>query len=127
MYMDNALLEKSLKFAARIVKLHLSLVNEKREPVISEQIIHSATSIGVLINEANCDINKKNYIPKLEEALEFAAETEYWLRLLILTGYIGEVHGQTIISDCDEIQQMLTNAINSAEYTDKKSALNPWD
>ena len=114
MYMDNALLEKSLKFAARIVKLHLSLVNEKREPVISEQIIHSATSIGVLINEANCDINKKNYIPKLEEALEFAAETEYWLELLKDTDYISQEQYDSIHSDCEELIRILSATVKNS-------------
>lgn len=86
----NSLLEKSLKFAARKVKLNMYLTKEKREYVISKQIIRSATSIGVNANEAIYGVSKTEFINKLHIPIKETAETEYWLRLLILSEYITE-------------------------------------
>lgn len=86
----NSLLEKSLKFAARKVKLNMYLTKEKREYVISKQIIRSATSIGANANEAIYGVSKTEFINKLHIPIKETAETEYWLRLLILSEYITE-------------------------------------
>ena len=87
---NSVLLDKSLKFAARIVKLHRYLVKEKRETIISKQIVRSATSIGANANEAVYGISKADFIAKLQISLKETAETEYWLRLLQLSEYINE-------------------------------------
>ena len=86
----NSLLEKSLKFAARKVKLNKYLTKEKKEYVISKQIIRSATSIGANANEAIYGVSKAEFINKLHIPIKETAETEYWLRLLILSEYITE-------------------------------------
>ncbi len=90
MKIDNPLLDKSLCFAARIIRLNKYLVKEKRETVISKQIIRSATSIGANANEAIYGISKADFIEKLQISLKETAETEYWLRLLVLSEYITE-------------------------------------
>ena len=87
MYQDSALLEKSLKFAARIVKLYQYLVNEKKESIISKQIVRSGTSIGANANEAAYGVSKGDFIAKMQISLKETAETEYWLKLLILSEY----------------------------------------
>ena len=87
---ENPLLDKSLHFAARIVKLQKYLLKEKREYIISKQIIRSATSIGANANEAIYGISKADFIAKLQISLKETAETEYWLRLLILSNYISK-------------------------------------
>ena len=74
----NTLLEKSLKFAARIVKLNKYLTKEKKEYIISKQIIRSATSIGANANEAIYGVSKAEFITKLHISLKETAETEYW-------------------------------------------------
>ena len=84
----NILLDKSLQFAARIVKLHKYLIKEKHEGIISKPIIRSATSIEANANEAVYGISKSDFIAKLQISLKETAETEYWLRLLILSEYI---------------------------------------
>ena len=84
---ENVLISKSLTFASRIVKLHKYLVKEKKEGIISKQIIRSATSIGANANEAIYGISKADFIAKLQISLKETAETEYWLRLLILSDY----------------------------------------
>ena len=87
---NNILLDKSLLFAARIVKLHKYLNKEKKESIISKQILRSGTSIGANANEAVYGVSKAEFISKLQISLKETAETEYWLRLLLLTEYITE-------------------------------------
>ena len=87
---NSILLEKSLKFAARIVKLNQYLIKQKHETIISKQIIRSGTSIGANANEAIYGISKADFIAKLQISLKETAETEYWLRLLVLSDYITE-------------------------------------
>lgn len=112
---ENVLLSKSLAFAARVVKLHKYLVKEKREGVISKQIIRSATSIGANANEAIYGISKADFISKLQISLKETAETEYWLRLLAMSEYINEDMGESLLNDCLEIKRILISSINTAK------------
>ena len=112
---DNALLNKSLSFAARIVKLHKYLTKEKHENIISKQIIRSATSIGANANEAVYGISKADFIAKLQISLKECAETEYWLRLLILSDYLTESEGNSLLTDCLEIKRILISTLNTAK------------
>ncbi|MBE7051577.1 MAG: four helix bundle protein, partial [Ruminococcaceae bacterium] len=79
---ENILIDKSIDFAARIIKLQRYLVKDKKETIISKQIVRSGTSIGANINEANYGQSKADFISKLHISLKETAETEYWLRLL---------------------------------------------
>ena len=112
---DNILLNKSLSFAARIVKLHRYLTKEKHENIISKQIIRSATSIGANANEAVYGISKADFIAKLQISLKECAETEYWLRLLILSDYLTESEGNSLLTDCLEIKRILISTLNTAK------------
>lgn len=112
---DNILLDKTLKFAARIVKLQKYLIKEKKETVISKQIIRSATSIGANANEAVYGISKADFIAKLQISLKETAETEYWLRLLVLSDYITEQEGESLINDCLELKRILVSTLNTAK------------
>ena len=112
---ENILLEKSLLFAARIVKLHKYLVKEKHEGIISKQIIRSATSIGANANEAVYGISKADFIAKLKISLKETAETEYWLRLLVLSDYLTEKEGNSLLADCLEIKRILISTLNTAK------------
>ena len=82
MAQDSILLEKSLHFAARIVKLYRYLTKEKHEGIISRQLIRSASSIGANANEAIYGNSTSDFLAKLHISLKETAETEYWLRLL---------------------------------------------
>ena len=112
---NNVLLTKSLAFAARIVKLHKYLIKEKHEGIISKQIIRSATSIGANANEAVYGISKADFIAKLQISLKETAETEYWLRLLMLSDYITEEEGNSLLTDCLEIKRILISTLNTAK------------
>ena len=115
MAQNSILLEKSLKFAARIVKLHKILAKEKHEHIISKQIIRSATSIGANANEAIYGISKADFIAKLHISLKETAETEYWLRLLILSDYLDEIEANSLLCDCLELKKILIATLNTAK------------
>ncbi len=112
---NSILLDKALLFAARIVKLNKYLIKEKKEHIISKQIIRSATSIGANANEAIYGISKADFIAKLQISLKETAETEYWLRLLILSDYITEKEGDSLLNDCLEIKRILISTLNTAK------------
>ena len=115
---ENLLIDKSISFAVRIIKLYQYLIKTKKESIISKQIIRSGTSIGANINEANYGQSKKDFISKMHIALKETAETEYWLRLLIMSEYITEDRGKSILSDCLEIKRILIATINTAKKSE---------
>ncbi len=115
MQKDNPLLDKSLLFAARIIKLNKYLTKEKKETVIAKQIIRSATSIGANANEAIYGQSKADFIAKLQISLKETAETEYWLRLLILSEYITDKEGNSLLDDCLEIKRILISTLKTAK------------
>ena len=115
MSQDSVILSKSLQFAARIVKLYQYLTKEKHETVISKQIIRSGTSIGANANEAIYGVSKSDFIAKLQISLKETAETEYWLRLLVMSEYLSEPEGQSMIADCLEIKRILVSTLKTAK------------
>ncbi|MGN0178126.1 MAG: four helix bundle protein [Monoglobaceae bacterium] len=112
---ENILIDKSIKFAARIVKLQRYLLEEKKESVISKQLIRSGTSIGANINEANYGNSKADFISKLHIALKETAETEYWIKLLNMSEYIDDEMSNSLITDCLELKRILISSINTAK------------
>lgn len=113
--MNNPLLDKSLSFAAKIVKLCQYLQKEKKEHIISKQIIRSGTSIGANANEAAYGVSTADFISKLQISLKETAETEYWLRLLILTEYVDKGRGELLLEDCLEIKRILISSLNTVK------------
>ena len=111
----NPLLEKSLKFATRIVKLYQFPVKEKKESIISKQILRSGTSIGANANEAAYGVSQADFIAKMQIALKETAETEYWLRLLVMSDYVDETQGNSMINDCLEIKKILIASLKTAK------------
>ncbi|MBQ1474542.1 MAG: four helix bundle protein [Ruminococcus sp.] len=111
---------KSKKFAVRIVKLYRYLCEDKREYVISKQLLKSGTSIGANISEANCAISEKDFLAKMYIAFKECAETEYWLELLCDTELLNEQEFQSIISDCREIKKLLSSITITTKNKDKE-------
>jgi four helix bundle protein len=89
--------EKAFKFSIRIVRLYQHLCKDKMEYVLSKQILRSGTSIGANIKEALQAQSKRDYLSKMNVALEEASETEYWLDLLQSTDYIDDKMYSSII------------------------------
>ena len=112
---ENLLIDKSISFASRIIKLNQFLVKTKKEAIISKQIVRSGTSIGANINEASYGQSKADFVSKMHIALKETAETEYWLKLLVMSEYITEDMGRSLLSDCLEIKRILVASINTAK------------
>ena len=112
---ENILIEKSIEFGARIVKLHQYLIKAKHETVLSKQILLSGTSIGANINEAQYGNSKSDFIAKLHIALKETAETEYWLHILERSEYLDESMASSMLNDCLEIKRILIASINTAK------------
>src|SRR4051812_18523365 len=92
----NILQEKSFLFAIRIIKLYQYLVSNKKEFVLSKQLLRSGTSIGASIREAQNAESKADFIHKLSVAQKECDETIYWLELINSTGYINEKEFKSI-------------------------------
>jgi four helix bundle protein len=116
---ENLLIDKSLAFASRIIKLYQYLTTAKQELVISKQIVRSGTSIGANINEANYGQSKADFISKMHIALKETSETEYWLRLLTMSEYLTNDMGDSLLTDCFELKRMLVASINTAKKEEK--------
>ncbi|MBR6940348.1 MAG: four helix bundle protein [Clostridia bacterium] len=104
---ENAVLEKSKRFALRIVRLYKYLCGEKKEYVLSKQILRSGTSIGANITEAECGQTKADFYAKMNIALKETAETCYWLELLHESDYIDSTSFDNIYADCNELLKLL--------------------
>ena len=110
----NIIKEKSFVFAVEIVYLYKILV-EKKEFVLSKQLLRSGTSIGANIREAEHAQSKADFIHKLSISLKEANETEYWLDLLYETKYLSEIEFQSIKAKVIEILKLLTSIINTSK------------
>ena len=121
---DNAVFEKSKRFAVRIVKLYKYLCDEKKEYVLSKQVLRSGTSIGANISEALCSISKKEFLAKMYISYKECSETKYWLELLYETDFLKKEEYDSIVNDCTEIQKILTTITKttktSLETKDRK-------
>lgn len=100
---------KSKKFAVRIVNLYKYLCDEKKEYVLSKQVLRSGTSIGANIAESECAISEKDFLSKIYIALKECAETIYWLDLLAETDFLTGDEYKSIYADCEEIRKMLSS------------------
>ncbi len=111
----SVLREKSYAFALRIVKLCRYLVDKKKEFILSKQILRQGTSIGANIEEAFQGQSTADFISKLSISLKESFETNYWLRLLRDGEYLSEKEVESILSDCEELQKLLTASIKTAK------------
>ena len=105
--------EKSFEFAIRIVKLYKYLMEEKKEFVLSKQLLRCGTSIGANINEAQQGQSKKDFLMKMNISLKECTETKYWIELLSATNYINPEQKESIIKDCIELEKMLTSIVKT--------------
>lgn len=116
---ENVVKEKSRNFALSVIKLYQMLSQEKKEFVLSKQLLCSGTSIGANVVEAHHAMSKKEFSAKMNIALKEAAETEYWLELLYYSGYIGRSEFETHQENCAELVRILTSIIKSANANTK--------
>ena len=100
---------KSKQFAVRIVRLYQYLCAEKKEYVLSKQILRCGTSIGANLAESVTAISKKDFLSKIYIALKECSETQYWLDLLYETDYLTHNEYCSIQADCEELRKMLSS------------------
>ena len=112
---DNPLKDKSYAFAIRIVKLSQYLQRDKKEFVLSKQVLRSGTSVGALIREAEFGQSKADFTSKMNISLKEANETEYWLSLLKDTGLISEDQFMSLHADCKELIAMLVSTVKTSK------------
>ena len=117
---ENVIVDKSKAFALRIIKLYKYLLSEKKEYVLSKQILRSGTSIGANVKEAIRGQSKADFYAKMNIALKEASETEYWLELLGESGYIEKKHFDSMNSDCQELISILVAITKTQKNANSK-------
>jgi four helix bundle protein len=110
---ESVLREKSYAFAIRAINLAKFLREEKKEYILSKQIVRCGTSIGANIEEASGAQSNNDFIAKLHISLKEAKETHYWVRLLRDTEYISKEQAQSLIEDIDEVITILTRSLKT--------------
>lgn len=116
----NILKDKSFLFAIRIVNLYKHLINQKKEFVLSKQMVRSGTSIGANVREAYNAESKKDFIHKLSICQKEADETAYWLELLKATEFISISEFESINTDAFELYKIITSSILTTKNNLKK-------
>ncbi len=115
--MKNIIADKSYAFAIRIVNLYKHLSTEKKEFVLSKQLLKSGTAIGALVKEAEHAQSKADFLNKMNIALKEANETEYWLMLQKDTGYLSQTEFSSMKTDCSEIMKLLISIVKQLNKT----------
>jgi four helix bundle protein len=113
----NILKEKSFKFSVRIVNLYKHLCEEKKEFVLSKQLLRSGTSVGAMVREAEHSESKSDFIHKMAIAQKEINETIYWLELMCETEFLSNKEFDSINDDAVELIKMLTSIIKTAKLT----------
>ena len=113
---ENVVVEKSKAFAVRIIQLYKYMYENKKEFVMSKQILRSGTSIGANIAEAECAFSKKDFLAKMYIAFKECSKTNYWLELLYKTEYLSKEQYNSIDSDCTELLKLLSSITKSTKY-----------
>jgi four helix bundle protein len=112
---DNVIKNKSYKFALRIIKLYKYLCDEKKEYVLSKQLLRSGTSIGANVEEAIGGISKKDFINKIYTVYKESRETLYWINLIKDSDYITSEAAESMLRDCEELIKLSGKIISSSK------------
>jgi len=112
---ENVVMDKSYAFALRIINLYKYLISEKKEFVLSKQLLRSGTAIGALIKESEHAQSKADFINKMNIALKEANETTYWLQLLKDSDYINEKEFESIFPDSEELLKLLVSIVKTTK------------
>ena len=113
--MDNVIENKSFQYAIRIVRLYKFLCEEKKESILSKQLLRAGTSIGANATGSQQAQSKPDFVSKISIALKEASETKYWIKLLGATEYLSENQTNSILDDCVEIEKILVTILKSAK------------
>ncbi len=117
---ENILVEKSFQFAKDIISIYKVLIENKKEYIMSKQLLRSGTSIGASIRESQFGQSKPDFINKLSISLKEASETEYWLLLLHDASYIQTGIFEKLQRECKSLMNLLAASIITAKANLKK-------
>ena len=112
---SNPVVQKSKAFAIRIIRLYQHLTVEKKEFILSKQVIRSGTSIGANIRESVRSQSTADFLAKMQISLKEADETQYWLELLRETDYISGKAADSLIADCEEIIRLVAAIVKTSK------------
>ena len=108
---NNIIMDKSFDFALRIVKLYQNITLNKKEFIMSKQLLRAGTSIGANVRESRCAVSTADFKNKLSIALKEAKETEYWIQLLIGANYLTREETDNLEESCNELCKILGSII----------------
>ncbi|MBP5513878.1 MAG: four helix bundle protein [Bacteroidaceae bacterium] len=111
---ENILAEKTTKFAIRVVRCYKYLTEEKKEYVMSKQLLRCGTSVGANTYESFYAQTRADFISKLSIALKEASETSYWFIILHETGFLDEKLYTSLKTDIDEIIRIIISSIKTS-------------
>ncbi len=114
--MDSPLMTKSKAFALEVIKVCNEVKQTRRESVLINQFLRSGTSIGANIREAFYAHSKADFVAKLQIALKECSESEYWIELLLESGYYSD---KSILDKCTELKRILIASINTEKENNK--------
>ena len=117
--MAYILRDKSFEFALRIIKLYKHLTEDKKEYVLSKQILRSGTSIGANVREGKNAQSNSDFISKYSIALKEADETRYWIELLYASEFIDDNAYKSLNGDVNELIPLLISSIKTAKNNGK--------
>lgn len=113
---DNIVDEKAVEFGIRIVKVSRYLQEQKKEYVLSKQLLRSGTAIGALVKESEFAESRADFIHKLSIALKEANETKYWLLLLVKSDYFEDKAYKSIDDECKTLIKLLVSIIKKMKF-----------
>ena len=119
---NNIIQEKSYVFALRIIKVYDYLKREKREYIMSKQLMRSGTSIGANIEEAIGGMSKNDFIAKMSIAYKETRESMFWIRLLKDSNYFTDNAGNSLLKDCEELCKILVAILNTSKNDNKQDS-----
>ena len=124
---ESIVYQKAYSFAIEIVKLYKHLSTDKREFILSKQLLRSGTSIGANVNEAISSESKRDFVHKLGIALKEARETSYWLTLLKDSEFINIEQFSPLNDNCNSLIKILSSIIITTKerYFKKQTTHNP--
>ena len=112
---ESIVFDKSKKFALRLINAYKYLCDEKKEFVLSKQLLRCGTSIGANIAEAEQAQSKPDFVSKMNIALKETSETKYWINLLKATEFLSEKESKSLLADCVELEKLLVSIIKSSK------------
>src|SRR5258705_5736541 len=110
---ESLIRDRSYQFALRVVSLYRVLIEQKKEFVLSKQMVRAGTSIGANVEEASAAQSRADFISKMSIASKEARECHYWLRLLRDAGYVNEQEAQPILEESSALVRILTSIVKS--------------